>query len=127
MSNLFEIAVRRKYRFPLNGQLSVEELWDLYPESLDKIYKTLNAKKKQADEESLLSVKTKENEDLVYKIEIVRYIYETKKAEKEARDQEKVRKEQKQKILALIDEKKNEDMKNLSLEQLEALLKGMEE
>ena len=72
-------------------------------------------------------MKTKENEDLVYKIEIVRYIYETKKAEKEARDQEKVRKEQKQKILALIDEKKNEDMKNLSLEQLEALLKGMVE
>lgn len=127
MNNMFETAVRRKYRFPLNGQLTVEDLWDISLESLDKIFKTLNAQRKQIAEDSLLSVKTKEDEDLLNKIEIIKHIVSARIAEKEARDAAKARKEQKQKIMAIIDEKKDKALHDMTTEQLEALLHGMEE
>lgn len=127
MNNLFETAVRRKYRFPLNGQLTVEDIWDIPLESLDRIFKTLNAQRKQVAEESLLAAKSREDEDLINKIEIVKHIVATKVAEKEARDAARARKEQKQKIMAIIDEKKDNALRSMTTEQLEALLHGMEE
>lgn len=123
---MFEIATRRKYRFQLNGSLTVEDLWDLSVESLDKIFKNLNAQRKQTQEESLLASKTKEDEDLMIKIDIVKYIVEVKLAEKEARAKAKERKEQKQKILAILDEKKDKALHDMTTEQLEAMLKGLE-
>lgn len=127
MNNLFETAVRRKYRFPLNGQLTVEDIWDIPLESLDRIFKTLNAQRKQVAEESLLAAKSREDEDLINKIEIVKHIVATKVAEKEARDAARARKEQKQKIMSIIDEKKDKALRDMTTEQLEALLHGMEE
>lgn len=127
MNNLFETAVRRKYRFPLNGQLTVEDIWDIPLESLDRIFKTLNAQRKQVAEESLLAAKSREDEDLINKIEIIKHIVSSRIAEKEARDAAKARKEQKQKIMAIIDEKKDKALHDMTTEQLEALLHGMEE
>lgn len=127
MNNMFETATRRKYRFQLSGSLTVEDLWDLSLESLDKIFKSLNAQRKQTEEESLLASKTKEDEDLINKIEIVRHIVSVKLAEKEARAKAKEVKEQKQKIMAILDEKKDKALHDMTTEQLEALLKGMGE
>lgn len=126
MNNLFEIATRRKYRFQLSGTLTVEDLWDLFPESLDKIFKDLNAQLSKEKEESLMAVKSKKDEELLNKIEIVKYIFSVKSAEKQARAEAKAIKEQKQKLMALIEEKQTENLKNMPLEQLEAMLKGME-
>lgn len=127
MKNLFEIATRRKYRFQLNGTLTVEDLWDLSPENLDKIFKTLNAQLKKSTEESLLATRTKEDEDLLRKIEIVKHIVTVKLSEKEAAQAAKARKEQKQKIMAILDEKKDKALHDMSAEQLEAMLRGMED
>lgn len=126
MMSIFEVATRRKYRFQLNGSLTTEDLWDLSPENLDKIFKGLNAQLKKSSEESLLATRTKEDEDLLHKIEIVKYIVAVKLAEKEAAQAAKARKEHKQKLMALIEEKQTENLKNMPLEQLEAMLKGME-
>lgn len=126
MLDMFEIATCRKYRFQFNGSLTVEDLWDLSVESLDKVFKLLNAQRKQTQEESLLASKTKEDEDLMIKIEIVKYIVEVKLAEKEARAKAKEIKEQKQKIMAILDEKKDKALHDMTTEQLEAMLKGME-
>ena len=127
MNNMFETATRRKYRFQLSGSLTVEDLWDLSIESLDKIFKNLNAQRKQTEEESLLASKTKDDEDLINKIDIVRHIVSVKLAEKEARAKAKEIKEQKQKIMAILDEKKDKALHDMTTEQLEALLKGMGE
>ena len=124
---MFEIATRRKYRFQFNGSLTVEDLWDLSIESLDKIFKNLNAQRKQTEEESLLASKTKEDEDLMIKIDIVKYIVSVKLAEKEVRAKAKEIKEQRQKIMAILDEKKDKALHDMTTEQLEAMLKGMGE
>ena len=123
---MFEIATRRKYRFQLNGSLTTEDLWDLSLENLDKIFKGLNAQLKKSSEESLLVTRTKEDEDLLHKVEIVKHIVAVKLDEKEAAQAAKARKEQKQKIMALIEEKQTENLKSMPLEQLEAMLKGLE-
>lgn len=52
--NMFEIATRTKMRFPFKGMISVEDLWDLSVQNLDKVFKTLNSQRKEAQEESLL-------------------------------------------------------------------------
>lgn len=60
MSNMFEKAVKGKYRFPYKGQIAVEDLYDLPLGSLDTMFKTLNAEVKKTDEESLLQTKSEE-------------------------------------------------------------------
>ena len=75
---LFETATRNKMRFPFRGMISVEDLWDLSLTNLDSVFKTLNAEAKKSEEESLLETKSKENEELSNKIEIVKYIVNTK-------------------------------------------------
>lgn len=83
--NIFEYATRNKMRFPYRGSISIEDLWDLPLTGLDTVYKTLNKQVKQSQEESLLNVKTKEDETLDIQIAIVKYIVSVKLAEKAAR------------------------------------------
>lgn len=71
---MFETAVRNKMRFPYKGQISVEDLWDLDVNALDGVFKTLNSKVKVSQEESLLRTRSKESEELMVQIEIVKYI-----------------------------------------------------
>lgn len=120
--NIFEMAARLKLRFPYKGQATVEDLFDLKVEELDKVFKALNKEKKQSEEESLLA--TKSNEDIILdaKIEIVKYIVSMKQEQKEALARAKEDKERKQKIMAIIDEKKDAALKNMSIEELEKLL-----
>lgn len=82
MSNMFEKAVKGKYRFPYKGQIAVEDLYDLPLGSLDTVFKTLNAEVKRTDEESLLQTKSAEDDILATKIEIVKYIFNEKLEEK---------------------------------------------
>ena len=83
---LFETATRNKMRFPFRGMVSVEDLWDLSLTNLDSVFKTLNAEAKKSEEESLLETKSKENEELSNKIEIVKYIVNIKLEEKKTRE-----------------------------------------
>ena len=119
---MFEFAVRNKLRFPYKGMVSVEDLWDLSVTELDKVFKALNAQKKQSDEESLLTTKTKEDEILMVQIELVKYIVHVKQAEKAAREKEAENKAKKQKIMAIIADKEDEALKTASVEDLQKML-----
>lgn len=125
-TNLFETATRGKYRFPYKGLVSVEDLWDISLEGLDSIYKTLNTELKKVNEDSLLEPKTTGSEKLSNMIEIVKHIVGVKIAERDARLNDLVRKEQKQKILEAIDAKKNENLRNASLEDLQKMLDDLD-
>lgn len=83
--NLFEIATRNNYQFPFRGMINVIDLWDLPLTNLDSVFKTLNAEIKRSEEESLLNIKSTEDEEISNKIDIVKYIVSVKLAEKKAR------------------------------------------
>lgn len=117
--NLFEYAVRNKLRFPFKGMISVEDLFDLSLINLDYIFKTLNAEAKAFEEESLLNVKLKENEEVLVKIEIVKYIVGVKLMEKEARENAKKNKEMKQRLLEIKAKRQDAALENLSDDELE--------
>lgn len=120
--NLFEVATRENYLFPFKGMINVIDLWDLSLTNLDSVFKTLNAEVKKSEEESLLNAKTKEDEDLTNKIEIIKYIVNKKLAEKEARENEKKNKEKRQRILEIKAKRQDEALENMSDEDLDKLL-----
>lgn len=121
--NLFEVATRKAYRFQsTKGLLTVEDLWQLSTKSLDDIYKKLNAEKKTAEEESLLSTKSAGETDLDNKIEIIKYIVEVKLKELEDRKNAAAVKARNERIMEMIKEKEDEELKKMTKEELLALL-----
>lgn len=124
--NLFEVAVREKYRFPYKGMISTEDLWDLSVNALDSIFKTLNKERKNADEESLLDVKDNVNTTLENKIAIIKYIVNVKQTEAAEKLLEREKKQQKQKIMNLIAKKQDETLENMSQEELLKKLSELE-
>lgn len=122
VENIFEYATRNKVRFSFRGLISVEDLWDLSLTNLDAIYKDLKKQSKQSEEESLLNIKTQEDELLSVQIEIVKYIVSVKLAEKEAREKASAKKAQKQKIMSIIAAKQDEALQNSSIDDLQKML-----
>lgn len=123
--NLFEVATKRKYRFPYRGLVAVEDLWDLRTTELDAIFKTLNTEAKKVSEESLLELKTKEDEELSDKIAIIRHIVSVKLEEQKIREKEKTNKEMKQKLLAIKARREEAALENFSDEELDKMIKEL--
>lgn len=121
-NNLFEVAVRGKYRYPYKGMIATEDLFDLSVTELDKVYKSLVAEKKKASEDSLLSTKDEAEVKIDNQIEIIKYIVGLKLAEIEKKKNEKAEKERREKILGIIEEKENDSLRNMSLDELKKLL-----
>lgn len=126
-TNIFEYATRNKVRFNYRGLISVEDLWDLSLTMLDDLYKELNKKLKQSQEESLLAVKSEVNEELEVRIAIVKYIVAVKLAEHDAKNKAAAKKEQKQKIMAIMAKKQDESLENASIEDLQKMLDALDE
>ena len=123
---MFEVAVRSKMRFPYKGQSSVEDLWDLDVNALDGVFKTLNGKVKVSQEESLLQTRSKESEELMLQIEIVKHIVSVKLAEAEARKNAEANRAKRQQILGILADKQESDLKNKTPEELQAMLAALE-
>lgn len=123
---MFEIAVRSKMRFHYKGQISVEDLWDLDVNALDGVFKTLNGKVKVSQEESLLQTRSKESEELMLQIEIVKHIVSVKLAEAEARKNAEANRAKRQQILGILADKQESDLKNKTPEELQAMLAALE-
>ena len=121
-NKMFEVAVRNKFRYPYKGVIATEDLWDLSVQQLDGIFKTLKSQAKKAKEESLLDTRTPEDEILTAKIEIIKYIVNTKLEEAKQAERAKEAHDQKQKILGILAEKQDEDLRNKTPEELIAML-----
>jgi hypothetical protein len=124
--NMFEVAVRNKYRFPFRGMVSVEDLWYLGVEDLDSVFKALNSQLKQVKEESLLDTRTKQDEELLTKIEIVKHIVGVKLAEKEKRVKAKEQREKRQRIMEIMSAKQDSALQEKSLDELSKMLDELE-
>lgn len=122
---IFKNASRKKYRFPYHGSLTVEDLWDLNESDLDKIFKSLNTQVKKENEESLFESQTSKDTELEEKIAIVRYIFFTKREEKTAHLANQKKKQEKEKILAILAKKKEDSLEAKSEEELLAMLENL--
>lgn len=122
MSDLFKIATKKKYRFNYKGQVTVEDLWDLSVEELDKIYKNLKSLQKNASEESLLQTVTKEDKELNNKIEIIKTIVTDKLAAKDRAMKAASQRAQNQRILEIIADKQDAALKEKSVKELQNML-----
>jgi len=124
-SNLFEQATRSKFRFrgAIGGSLTTEDLWDLTVENLDLVFKALNAQMKDYRGESLLvNTRTAIEEELSAKIDVVKYIANVKIAERNARLAAKERKEEKQKLMGILESKQDEVLRGKSVEELASMI-----
>lgn len=122
MEKLFKIATKNKYRFDYKGKITVEDLWELPVEELDKIYKNLKAQQKNAQEESLLQSVSKEDKVLNNKVEIIKTIVVDKLAAKERAMKAAAQKEQNQRILEIMADKQDAALQEKSIEELQAML-----
>lgn len=120
--NLFEVATRANYQFPFRGMINVIDLWDLSLTNLDSVFKALNAEAKKHEEESLLNVKSKEDEEISNKIWIIKYIVSVKLAEKKAREDAKKNAEMKQRLLEIKAKRQDAALENMSDEELDKAL-----
>lgn len=120
-NNAFEVASREKFRYPYKGMITTEDLWDLSLEQLDIVYKTLN-KELLASMEGSLMTETVENPDLRGKIEIVKHIFDSKRAVIEFNKMAAERAAKKQHIMGVIAKKRDDALENLSEDELLAML-----
>lgn len=120
--NLFEVATRERYMFPFKGMIDVSDLWDLSLTNLDLVFKTLNAEAKKYAEESLLNTKSKEDEEISNKIEIVKYIVNVKLGEKKKREDAKKNSEMRQRLLEIKAKRQDAALENMSDEDLDKML-----
>ena len=123
---MFEKASRLKLRFNYKGVCTVEDLWDLKVEELDSLFKTLNAKAKVENEESLLTTKTTATTELDLQIEIIKHIVSEKLAEEEARKNAREKREKKKKIMELIATKQDSALAEKSVGDLKKMLDDLD-
>ena len=122
---MFEKASRLKLRFYYHGLSTVEDLWDISLTGLDSIFKELNATAKTTQEESLLETKTEEDEELALSIAIVRHVAEVRLAEKKAKKNEAERKEKKQRLMSILAEKQDEELRGKSAEEIAKMIEEL--
>lgn len=123
--NIFEKASRLKLRFDLNGQISVEQIWTVpmsaladYEQSLTEVVEgygksTRRSKKTRTEQQELNQLR----------LEIVTYVLDVRETELEAAKNAADVKEHNQKILELIRNKQDQKLQDMSVEELEKLLK----
>lgn len=121
-NELFINATRANYQFPFRGMINVIDLWDLSLTNLDSVFKTLNAEAKKSEEESLLNTKSKEDEEISNKIEIVKYIVGVKLDEKKKRENAKKNAEMRQRLLEIKAKRQDAALENMSDEDLDKAL-----
>ena len=121
-NELFINATRANQQFPFRGMINVIDLWDLSLTNLDSVFKTLNAEAKKSEEESLLNTKSKEDEEISNKIEIVKYIVSVKLDEKKKREDAKKNAEMRQRLLEIKAKRQDAALENMSDEDLDKAL-----
>lgn len=126
MSGLFERATRQKLRFKFRGLLTPEDLWDLDVEDLDAIYQELRGEQKETCEESLIKQPTKATSELNLKVDIVKHIVEVKLDEAERRKSRAENKIRKDRIAAILAEKQDAKLKDMSEEDLQKELESLD-
>lgn len=129
---MFDQATRLKLRFNTpQGLISTEDLWDLPLTSttnranLDTIAVGLYAELNSNRNISFVNNASAGDVNLQLKFDIVKHIIDVRQAENAATAEARVRKGKKQQLLALIDQKENEQLAGKSLDDLRKMAEEM--
>lgn len=130
---MFEKAARTKLRFPSNrGDLSVEQLWDLPLTSktgfdLDTIAREVNQSLKASTEDSFVTVRVNPQKTrFELSLDILKHIIQVKLAEADATAMAAARKAEKNRLIEILDQKKDQDLLGLSTEELQKKIAALE-
>ncbi len=127
MTNMWLEALQKRLRFEFKGLISTEDLFDLDMSSLDVIYQKLSKELREISGDSLLdNEKADEIAWVQLKLDVVKHVFDIKKAEAEALRQKIANIEEKQRIMHIINEKENAELANLSIDELKAKLNDLE-
>ena len=120
----YKEASKQKLRFATpKGSLNVEQLWDLSITDLDSLAVSLEDAYKNSKGKSFLDKRTTKDKGLKLQFDIVLDVLNSKVEDAETLRDAKDIKEHNQKILKLIAEKKDGELADKSVKQLEAMLR----
>ena len=130
--NLFEYATRYDVRFQtVKGVITVGQLWDLPLRSakqpgfdLDTVARTVNDELKKLTTESFVDDGGDSSERTHYQIalDIVKHIIAVKKQENAERLDDSRRAAEKERLIAILADKQDNQLKDLSVEEIQARL-----
>ena len=130
---MFEKASRIRLRFQSQaGQLTVEDLWDLPLTSnsgkanLDTMAVSLDLQLKDSNGTSFVHKKANGSPLLQLKFDIVKHIIDVRLAEQETATAARNKSEQKQKLLGLIAERQDADLRTKPLDELNAMVAALD-
>lgn len=127
MTDIWLEALQKGLRFEFKGLISTEDLFDLDMSSLDIIYQKLSKELREISGDSLLdNEKADEIAWVQLKLDVVKHVFDIKKAETEALRQKIANIEEKQRIMHIINEKENAELANLSIDELKEKLNDLE-
>lgn len=127
---MFERAARMKLRFASpQGNLTVEELWDMPLTSnrtnqanLNGIAKQVSRELKSEVEEDFVNPRSGADEVLQLKLDIVKHVIQVRQAENESVRAAAERRDKKAKLLELISRKQDQQLEGKPLEELQAMV-----
>ncbi len=131
--NIFAKASRLRLRFEtVKGILSVEDLWQLPLTanngrlSLDDVAIAVATRLKEKEGVGSFVNTNNKTADLdELRLDICKYIIDYRKAEKEAAANAKANKEKKEKLLQILEEKKDKKFESMSEAELEAIINAL--
>lgn len=120
---MYKLASQMKLRFQsTKGELTTEQLWDLSLEDLDKLIVALDSEINQSEKKSYLTKTTRKGEIAKLKFDIALDVLNTRLEESKKLLLAREEKERKDKILSIIARKKEGQLEEMSVEELEAML-----
>lgn len=122
MQTIFRDATRLKLRFPYKGLISTEDLWDLDENQLDSIYRELSANQRELVGDGLINSTSTESDTLALQMKVIEEVFGYKRMVAEDARNASAKKAKRQKVLAALAAKKDEELMNKSVEELEAML-----
>lgn len=120
-------CLKNKYRFEFKGLIGVEDLFDLKLEDLDLIYRNLKNEEKDLQGDSLLdTAKNPKVGEIQVKIDVVKAVFDIKQTDIKNAEKALANKAQKEKILAIIEDKENQELSEKSIEELKEIYSNLE-
>lgn len=126
--SIFEKASRQKLRFKgVQGNLSVEDLWDLpitsrTKTSLNGLFQTVSEALKSESEVSLIAQPSKKASDDKLRLEIITHIFHVRQSEAQAASDKQELLKQRDALMNIKLRKEQEAQESLSMEELDQQL-----